>query len=346
VTPGLTRAESSGTSVSVVIVAYQAGSALVRCLESLVGEAVSEIVLVNNGGPSPEIDAARDFDPVRLLTPAQNLGFAEGCNFGARHASGDVLMFLNPDTVVATGALRELASTVSDPAIGIAMPRLRLLQEAALLNSGGNIVHVTGLGWAGDYRRPAAELTEIRDIPFASGAALAIRARTFWKLGGFSGELFMYHEDLELSWRAHLAGLRVVVTPRADVHHDYEYGRHGRKYYFLERNRLIFVLSVYSGRLLIALAPVLVAAELGLALASVHGGWFRSKLAAWAWCAANASWLAQHRRETQQLRRVSDRELADFLTPVFDPGIIVVPAALRALNPLVDAYWRIMRRAL
>jgi GT2 family glycosyltransferase len=301
---------------------------------------------VDNGAGGPEVEAARKLPFVRLVSPGRNIGFAAGCNLGAREAAGDVLVFLNPDTVVVPGAVRELADTVSEPEIGIATPRLRLIESPELLNSGGNVVHVTGVAWAGGFRLPAKIVEEVRDVPYASGAALAVRARTFWELGGFTEELFMYHEDLELSWRARLSGLRVVVTPHADVLHEYEFGRHERKYYFLERNRLVFVLSAFSGRLLLSLAPALVAAELVLVLVALRKGWLRSKLAGWVWCARNAGWLAEHRRETQGLRRVPDSEAARFLTPVFDPGMVEIPAFLRALNPLLAAYWHVARRAL
>jgi GT2 family glycosyltransferase len=333
-------------AVSVIVVAYEAGPALLRCLESLQGEDVDEVVVVDNGCGGPEVQAAQGLDRVKVLSPGKNLGFAAGCNLGARYANGKTLVFLNPDTVVASGAIRELAAALNLPQVAIVMPRLRVLQEPELLNSGGNVVHVTGLAWAGGYGRPADEVDEVRDVPFATGAAFAVRARTFWELGAFTEELFMYHEDLELSWRARLKGLRVVVTPRADVYHDYEFGRHPRKYYFLERNRLVFVLSAFSPRLLLVLAPVLVSAELGLVLVALRGGWLRNKVAAWAWCAQNASWLVAHRRELQGLRQVPDRELAQFLTPVIDAAMIEAPAVLGAFNPLVKAYWGLARRAL
>ena len=67
----------------------------------------------------------------------------------------------------------------------------------------------------------------------------------------------MYLEDLELGWRARIAGYRVVVDPAADVLHEYEFGRNPRKSYFLERNRLVFVLSAYSARQLVLLGPLL-----------------------------------------------------------------------------------------
>ena len=73
-----------------------------------------------------------------------------------------------------------------------------------------------------------------------------MRASTFAELGGFTDELFLYGEDLELAWRARMKGLRVVMNPRADVFHAYEFSRNVSKRYFLERNRLVFVLSAFS----------------------------------------------------------------------------------------------------
>src|SRR4030095_11908969 len=100
-------------------------------------------------------------------------------------------------------------------------------------------------------------VTEVRDVAFPTGAAMAIRRELFEELGGFSEELFMYQEDLILGWRARLRGLRVVVSPAADVYHDYEFGRNADKHYLLERNRLRFFLSSYSPRPVLPVRPVL-----------------------------------------------------------------------------------------
>ena len=89
----------------------------------------------------------------------------------------------------------------------------------------------------------------------------------------------MYQEDLLLGWKARLAGLRVVIEPGADVYHDYEYGRNPAKHYLLERNRLVFVLSSYSPRLLLLLSPVLVSTELAMAALAAREGWLRGQVA-------------------------------------------------------------------
>jgi GT2 family glycosyltransferase len=298
------------------------------------------VIVVDNGG---DVEAR---EGVALILPGENLGFAGGCNFGARRASGDALVFLNPDTVVAPGALEELVRPLEDQTIGIVSARLRLLDQPELLNSAGNEVHVTGIAWAGLYGEPAESVAELRDVAFPTGAAMAIRRDLFEELGGFTEELFMYQEDLELGWRARLRGLRVVVNPAADVYHEYEFGRNPGKEYLLERNRLVFVLSAYSPRLLFLLSPVLVCTEAAMLLLAVKEGWARDKLAGWGWLLRHVGWLHRHRRETQRLRRVRDRELAAFLSPVVAPKMIPVPAPVRAVNPLVARYWALVKKAL
>ena len=335
--------DRSALSISVVIVAFEPGDALARCLRSLHdGEPDAEVVVVDNGGTDPAAVEGSG----RLVEPRRNLGFAAGCNLGTAEASGDVVVFLNPDTVVEPGALSALARTLEDRSIGIAMARLRLLHRPELLNSGGTVVHVSGLAWAGRYGEPAEELRELEDVAAPSGAAMAIRRDLFHELGGFTEELFMYLEDTELGWRAHLHGLRVVVDPGADVYHDYEFGRHPTKLALLERNREILVLTAYSPRLLLALAPVLAATELGMIVVAAKQRWLRGKLGGWWWLAGHTGWLRRHRRQTLSLRRVPDRELAEYLTPSVDPGMLEVPRAASIGNGLVTAYWRLVRRAL
>jgi GT2 family glycosyltransferase len=301
------------------------------------------VIVVDNAGEDAGLAAA---EGAKLVEPGSNLGYADGSNLGVAEAQGDVVVFLNPDTVVAAGALQQLAHTLEDETIGIAMARLRLLETPELLNSSGTVVHVSGLAWAGGYRDEAATLAQRREVAAPSGAAMAIRRRVFEELGGFTGELFMYLEDMELGWHARLRGLRVVVDPGADVYHEYEFGRNPSKLALLERNREIFVLTSYSARLLLLLAPLLLAVELAMLFVSARQRWFRGKLGGWWWCIGHARWLARHRRETQRLRRVRDRELAPFLTAVLDPKMLPLPAGTSLANRVFASYWSLVRRAL
>ena len=235
------------------------------------------------------------------------------------------------------------------------MARLRLLDEPEKLNSSGVEVHVSGIGWAGGFGEPADSLAELRDVPAPSGTAMAVRAETFRELGGFAEELFMYLEDVELGWRARLAGYRVVVEPAADVFHEYDYGRNPRKSYFLERNRLVFVLSAYSARQLVLLAPLLVVTELGMAALALKERWLRDKVAGWGWCSdANGPVIVRAgaaRRTAARCARFRDRGArAAYLTatvsrPAHDFRVPRAPQTA-AQSASSVGYWRLVRRAL
>ncbi len=332
---------------SVVIVAYNSGPALVRCLRSLREEGGDhELIVVNNGERTAEVEEAAALPGVRVLEPGTNLGYAGGSSLGAQYASYETLLFLNPDTTVAPGAVTALVRALEDESVAIAMGRLRQMSRPERLNSAGCVIHIAGLAWSDRYDDPADSIHERQEITYANGSVLAIRTALFHALGGFTPELFLYHEDLELGWRARMRGYRVVLEPAANVFHEYEYARNVRKNYFMERNRLIFLGTAYSIRLLALLAPILFAAETGLVMLAWRQGWLRDKLKGWTWCARNARWLLRHRRHLQHARTVSDRELATHLTPVIDPKMIPVPRVVVAGNPFVAAYWSLARRFL
>src|SRR5881275_2097030 len=100
---------------SVIVVAYESGPSLRRCLESLAPseQGELEVIVVDNGGGA-EIEAAAALPYVQVLSSGANLGYAAGSNLGARAASGDVLVFLNPDTVAAPCAVPALAEVLAD----------------------------------------------------------------------------------------------------------------------------------------------------------------------------------------------------------------------------------------
>ena len=156
---------------------------------------------------------------------------------------------------------------------------------------------------------------------------------------------FAYGEDVDLSLRAHLQNRPVEVVAEARAGHHYEFGRNASKMYLLERNRLITVLTTYQARTLIAVAPLLLAAETALLLRSRQEGWAGQKVAGWRWLASHRRYLRTRRNRLQGTRKVLDTELLDTLVVPIDPpqrfGMSVSPRAQR----LVTGYWeRVGRR--
>jgi GT2 family glycosyltransferase len=331
----------------VIVVAYGATPGLLPCVASIWADQPDwEVIVVDNGGGGEELEAVAAAGRVTVVTPPTNLGFAGGCNLGAKLASGETLVFLNPDTVVAPGSLAALIAPLADPDVGIVTGRLRITDDPGFMHAAGTVVHISGMGWSGGFGTNADEQGGQVDVPTPCGAAMALCAETLHELGGFHDEFFLYQEDIQLGWRAQMSGRRVVYCPAADIYHDYDFERHPKKRYFMERNRIAFIGTCFSARTLLLLSPLLLATELAMLVMAARQGWFRDKLAGWVWLVRNGKKLYRRRRETQRGRRVRDRDLAWLLTTAVDPGMLKVPKIVQALNPLVLAYWSVVRFAL
>ena len=210
-----------------------------------------------------------------------NLGFSGGNNQAMRLAleeGFEYVYLLNPDTEAQPGFLNAAIEALeSDRNVGIVQSLLRLHPRTELVNSYGNEIHFLGFGYAGgesmSITDPSVQAKLARrDIAYASGAGMLVRASLLREIGFLDEELFAYHEDLEYSWRALLAGFRVLLAPNSVVYHKYEFSRSITKYYWMERNRLIVLARLYRWPTLLLVAPAFLVMELGLWLFAFRGG--------------------------------------------------------------------------
>jgi GT2 family glycosyltransferase len=331
----------AATRLSVVMVTHDSRGAIATSLPALLAQLTpaDELVVVDNASQDGSADLARELAPrARVIATGGNAGFAAGANAGARAARGDLLVFLNPDATPAPGFVDAIRAPRGDWA---AWQGLVTADSGRAVNTSGGIVHFTGIAWAG-----LAAAGAPRDVPFVSGACLAIERARFERLGGFAEEYFMYHEDVDLSLRLRLAGERLGVEPAAVVDHDYEFAKGPAKWRRLERNRWATILRCYPGPLLAMLAPALLATEIALLAAAAAGGWLPQKLQASADTVRALPRLLRERRRIQATRTISAAEFAAALTAALDTPYLGRAAGNRPLGWALEAYWRLVRRAL
>lgn len=314
--------------VAIVVVTYQSARDVDACFGSLAAARLhgAEVIAVDNASSDGTAAAIRARHPwVRVIDSGANLGFAGGNGVGIRRAleeGAEWIYLLNPDTDVDPAFLEEALEVAgADPRAAAVQSLLLLHPERELVNSAGNAIHFLGFGYCGAYRaRRSAIPDEPREIAYPSGAAVLLRAEALREVGAFDEALFLYHEDLDLGVRLRLAGWRCRLAPRSLVWHHYEFSRNRAKYFFMERNRYVVLAKSLRLRSLVVLAPFLAIAELALLAVAARGGWLREKLRADA--ALLAPELRAHvraeRARVQALRRISDRELARWFTPVVE----------------------------
>jgi GT2 family glycosyltransferase len=334
----------AGADVDAVIVAFGAEPWLERSVAAVLDSVGirARVILVDNGCTNGAVGRLARDTRVSVIRPGRNLGFAAGCNVGVAAGDSPVIALVNPDAIVEPAALASLVDALGVEDVGIATGSIRLADDPSRLNSAGNEVHLLGLSWSGRFGEEADAVAVAGDVTAASGAGMAARRAVWECLGGFTPEYFAYMEDAELSIRCWQAGLRVVYVPSAVVVHRYHFSRNPAKLYLLERNRLIFVLTLFELRTLLLLLPPLLALEVAMSIVAVAQGWFGGKLRGWRWLAAHRSWLRQHRRDLQAVRRRSDPVLAPLFATSIDPQNLQVPRWTRPLDRVTAGYWRLV----
>jgi GT2 family glycosyltransferase len=270
-----------------------------------------EIVISDNGSTDGSAELLRQFPEVRVLENGKNLGFAAANNRAAEVARGEILVFLNPDTRVEPDWLEELLVPFSEPTVGLTTSKLLLMSRPDRINTGGNVVHYAGFGMCRGMDRPRETLSEEGEVAAVSGAAFAIRRELFEQMRGFDEDFFIYMEETDLSMRCRLAGWRIVYTPRSIVYHDYAMRFGPKKTLYQERNRYWMLLKNLRWPTLVVLLPSLALAECvswGFVVTRDRPNW-RNKLIAYRSVVESWGDLMRKRREAQNFRRVSDREL-------------------------------------
>jgi GT2 family glycosyltransferase len=341
--------------VAVIIVTFDSARFIPDCFESLsrfdrTGLDV-DVIVIDNGSKDDTVRMLKSYPFAETHPMGKNLGFAGGNDVGIRMAmdrGAEYVYLLNHDTVVTPAFLTEAVRMAeSDPAIGSVQSLLMLWPDKDLANSTGNAVHFLGFGYCMDYRRPAPSLRfdGRREIAYASGAGVLLRSEALRKVGLFDERLFMYHEDLDLGWRLRLAGFVNVLAPASVVFHKYEFSRSIKKYYYMERNRLVVLFKNFRPWTIVVLSPFLLVSEIALLAAAFRSGWWREKLRAYGFFFHVSTWtyIATERRHVAALRKVSDREIVRLFTSVISYQEVAGRFTTRIANPLMTATWAVIR---
>lgn len=324
-----------------------------------------EFVIVDNPHPThgPSVRyieenviplSGKEIPHVTLLAQTENLGFAGGNNVGIEWAlqnNFDYVYFHNNDGLMAADSLESLIIEMEkDKTIGAAQSLIMLYPETDLVNTSGNSFQYLGMGFCTNLRkrRDSLNLPKVYETAVASGAAIMMRADLLRQFGVWDKDFFLYHEDIEYSFRLRAFGYRVVTVSDSIFYHKYSFGRNQEKFYYIERNRYGLMLMFFCWPTLILFLPMAIIFDLGLLLFAWRGGWLKEKLAAYRYWLKLSSWKLwlRKRKNIQSSRKVSDRVMIkNFVGGVnFSDGNINNPLLVYVGNPIMSAYWWVIRK--
>ena len=225
--------------LSVVIVSYNSAGFLDVCIESLLsrsGDASLEVIVVDNASSDGSADGVTQrFPDVHCIRNPENRGFARACNQGIQAARGEIVLLLNPDTVLIAGTLGDATRYLKEHGdVGIlggkvlnANGTLQLACRRSIPTLRSAFFKFSGLSWLfprspffSEYNLTYMDENRAAEVVAVSGAFLMIRRSLAVSIGGLDERFFMYGEDLDLCLRARQVEMSTVYWPSIVIRHS------------------------------------------------------------------------------------------------------------------------------
>ena len=310
---------------SVIIINYNGKDLLARFLPSIerLDYKNYEVIIVDNASTDDSKSFVKNNYPhFKLVESPQNLGTAEGSNIGIPYAKGDYILWLSNDMEVDPLLLRRLIETAeSSPEIGICTCKMRRLMPDAkktdIIDRIGGDVDIFGFPSArGINEKDRGQLDRVTEVFFSFGGAMLIKQEIIDKIGAYDPTFFTLTDDIDLCWRARLAGYKVVAQPKALLYHrvsaTIETFRRSRTRYLSERNTLRAILKNYSTFTLIKILPqyfALLIAEMGFMFMIRSPPLVLSGIKAIVWNLINFRDTWSWHEKNQNFRVISDKDI-------------------------------------
>lgn len=317
---------SAAPRVSVIIPHWNGRHHLDDCLTALRRQtwADHEVILADNGSTDGSQAYVREaFPEVRLLELGDNRGFTGACNAGYAASRGEIVCLLNNDTEADPGWLAAVIDAFDrHPAVGVVASKMLLFDQRDHFHTAGDYYRVDGVpGNRGVWQADMGQYDREEPVFSACGGAAAYRRAMLAEIGFLDDAFFFSCEDVDLAWRAHLAGWQVLYVPTAVVYHKLKAsgGSGVVGSYHDGRNFLYVIWKNYPAGLLRRHAGDILRAQLrisGAALRAWRGPAARARLRGQLAGLAGVWRIWPARRRIQAARRVDEQTLESRLTRI------------------------------
>ena len=298
------------------------------CLKSLRAQSFTdfETILVDNGSTDgTQAFVRKQFPEVRLLELGQNRGFTGACNAGYAAANGDIIILLNNDTEADPNWLREVVTAFElYPGAGIVAGKMLLFDRRDHFHTAGDFYRIDGIpGNRGVWQKDVGQFNQVEQVFGACGGSSAYRRTLIDEIGFLDDDFFFSCEDVDISWRANLAGWQVLYVPTAVIYHKLKAtGGSVIGSYYDGRNFLYLIWKNYPTSLLKKHWRKILAAQLDItkaALRAWRGEAARARLRGQLAGLPGIFKMWRKRKKINALRRIDDDSLTAVLTPIDDP---------------------------
>ncbi len=289
-----------------------------------------QIIIVDNGSTDDSVAVARDLG-AEVLSLAKNIGFAAAVNRGIAHTSGEWVVILNNDVLLAPDWIGNIVASTEQGGAEFAVGKLLQNNSQGTVDGSWDLVSRGGYAWRCGFGRPdGPEWSMQRQILMAPMTAAMFKRSVFERIGLLESGFESYYEDVDFGLRCAVAGLAGLYEPRAVATHmgKSTLGKSSDRIIRLSsRNQVLLLAKHYSAKSLRRFWwPVLVAqllsivafARHGYGFAAIQGKWQGLKL--WSTFRDLAPANAEAERRTEQIFSLAERQIFDLQARIgFDP---------------------------
>ncbi len=233
---------------SIVIINWNGAAHLPVCLQALRAQTYRnfEVIVADNASHDDSLPLlARDYPEVKTVALPENRGFTGGNNAGIRAAQGEFIVLLNNDTEVDPCWLEEIIATFErHPEAGLVASKMKLFDRRDTFHTAGDFYRLDGIpGNRGVWEIDQGQYDREESVFSACGGSAAYRKSMLDQIGLLDEDFFYSCEDIDLAWRAQLAGWKCVYAPKAVVYHKLSASGGGATASFYDGRNFLYVIA-------------------------------------------------------------------------------------------------------
>jgi len=330
--------------ISIIIINFNGGDYILDCVKSVfkTTNCNFEVILVDNNSTDNSSNLCKEyFEEIKIFQSDRNLGMAAR-NIGLDNVIGNYAVFLDADTVVPPNWLTILLSSHKQHGHGLYQGKLVKKDNPKIIESGGDMANVFGTGFArGRGEKDIEQYEKFQKITFPVGACTFGLTENFKKIGYVdeSNLFFLMMDDLDYGWRGWMLGIPSYYEPKCVIQHvgSPVLKWSSKKFFYMERNRWICLLTLYSRKTFFKILPMILIYDLGTSIFLISRGFPGVKIRAFFSLFRMYSKIKTRQKNLSSTRKLSDKEIIENFADIVDiPPTLMSTSFSKIFNSILQ----------
>lgn len=310
--------------ISYLVVSYNSEKYILKCITSILNQSHTnyEIIVIDNNSQDGTVSIVTDLctknEKIRLIANKENIGYVSAITKGIENTHSEFLAILNADAFLDKDWARKILYAFQTDQKVMSASGTIYFPNGELQSSGGMMDKYCAVVQRGSkifYSRNIGD----KSFFYNDGSSFMVRRKIFQDIN-LDPRLFLYYEDVDLSWKIRMMDYKVIYIPEAISYHDLGHSFYNMtllKFYYITRNRIYVCQKNYSLRNIICRFPIMLflifLSSIFYDVRKKPHGYTGTFFKAAFWNMVNISSILKERKKLRLMNKISDSELDHYL---------------------------------